>query len=85
MDIGDFVATPAARGRVAVLFGSEGQGLTPDALARADIRVRIAMTGALDSLNIATTAGIVLHRLHEVRRRRGRAYFRSQPAMSCCT
>ena len=69
MDIGDFVATPAARGRVAVLFGSEGHGLTPGALACADHRVRIPMTGALDSLNIATTAGIVLHRLHEVRRR----------------
>ena len=35
----------AARGRVAVVFGSEGQGLTPAALARADIRVRIAMSG----------------------------------------
>jgi tRNA G18 (ribose-2'-O)-methylase SpoU len=65
-DIGAFVGTAAARGRIAVLFGTEGHGLTADALARADIRLRIPMTGALDSLNIATTAGITLHRLHEV-------------------
>jgi tRNA G18 (ribose-2'-O)-methylase SpoU len=28
------------------------------------------MTGAIDSLNIATTAGIALHRLHEARHER---------------
>jgi tRNA G18 (ribose-2'-O)-methylase SpoU len=66
-EIGAFVATPAARGRLAVLLGTEGQGLTPDAMAHADVRVRIPMSGALDSLNIATTAGIALHRLHEAR------------------
>jgi tRNA G18 (ribose-2'-O)-methylase SpoU len=70
VDIGDFVGTPAAQGRVAVLFGTEGHGLTADALGRADIRLRIPMSGALDSLNIATAAGILMHRLHEVRVRR---------------
>lgn len=67
-DIGAFVGTAAARGRIAVLLGTEGQGLTAEALARADIRLRIAMSGALDSLNIATATGIALHRLYEVRR-----------------
>jgi len=33
-DIGEFVATAAARGKIAVLLGTEGQGLTPGALAR---------------------------------------------------
>jgi tRNA G18 (ribose-2'-O)-methylase SpoU len=69
MDIGEFVETPAARGRIAVLLGTEGQGLTTEALARADVRVRIPMHGSLDSLNIATAAGIALHRLHETRHR----------------
>ena len=68
-DVGDFVGTSAARGRVAVLLGTEGDGLTDEALARADVRLRIPMTGALDSLNIATAAGIALHRLYEARRR----------------
>ncbi len=67
VDIGTFVSTPASRGRIAVIFGTEGHGLTAEALARADIRLRIPMTGALDSLNIATAAGIVLQRLHEIR------------------
>jgi tRNA G18 (ribose-2'-O)-methylase SpoU len=70
MDVGAFVGTAAARGRIAVLLGTEGQGLSAEALARADVRLRIPMSGALDSLNIATAAGIVLHRLHEVRRER---------------
>jgi tRNA G18 (ribose-2'-O)-methylase SpoU len=70
VDIGAFVGTIDARGRVAVLLGTEGHGLTAEALARADVSLRIPMSGALDSLNIATAAGIVLHRLHEVRRAR---------------
>ena len=48
-------------------MGTEGQGVTAEAMARAGIRLRIPMRGALDSLNIATAAGIVLHRLHEAR------------------
>lgn len=69
IDIGTFAGSAAARGKVAVLLGTEGQGLTPDALASADVRLRIPMSGALDSLNIATAAGITLQRLHEVRLR----------------
>ena len=44
MDIGEFVGTAAARGRIAVLLGTEGHGLTAEALARADVRLRIPMT-----------------------------------------
>lgn len=65
--IGDFVGTSAARGRVAVLLGTEGHGLTADAIDRSDVRLRIPMSGAVDSLNIATAAGVALHRLYEVR------------------
>ena len=53
--------------RTAVLFGAEGPGLPTKALARAR-SVRISMVGGFDSLNVATTSGIVLHhvsgRLH---------------------
>jgi tRNA G18 (ribose-2'-O)-methylase SpoU len=52
-----------------VLLGNEGQGLTVAALARSNVRIRIPMRGALDSLNIATAAGITLYRLQEARRR----------------
>jgi tRNA G18 (ribose-2'-O)-methylase SpoU len=65
--LGEFAATTTALGRVAVLAGTEGQGLTVEALARADVRVRIPMSGALDSLNVATAVSIALQRFHEVR------------------
>jgi tRNA G18 (ribose-2'-O)-methylase SpoU len=48
-------------GRTAVLLGSEGPGLTDDALAAADERVRIPMAGDVDSLNVATAAAIALY------------------------
>jgi len=47
-----------ARGRIAVLLGSEGPGLTDDALAAADLHVRIPMSRAIDSLNVGTAAAI---------------------------
>jgi tRNA G18 (ribose-2'-O)-methylase SpoU len=48
--------------RPAVLLGAEGPGLPADILARADT-IAIPMAGAFDSLNVATTSGIVLHHL----------------------
>ena len=45
-------------GRVAVLVGSEGPGLTAAALKAADVRVRIPMAAGVDSLNVATAAAI---------------------------
>jgi tRNA G18 (ribose-2'-O)-methylase SpoU len=48
--------------RTAALFGTEGPGLAPQVLARCRT-VRIVMAGGFDSLNVATTSGIVLHHL----------------------
>ncbi len=59
------VADPAPRGRV-LLMGTEGDGLPADVLARTR-RVRIDMTPALDSLNVAVASGIALY---EATRRR---------------
>jgi tRNA G18 (ribose-2'-O)-methylase SpoU len=49
-------------GRAAVLLGAEGPGL-PAALLRRAGAISIPMRGAFDSLNVATTSGIVLHHL----------------------
>ena len=49
-------------GRQAVLLGAEGPGLSPALLARTR-SVRIDMADGFDSLNVATTSGIVLHHL----------------------
>lgn len=48
--------------RAALLLGAEGPGLPAEILARTR-RVRIAMAGAIDSLNVATASGIALHHL----------------------
>ena len=50
----------------ALLVGAEGRGLTPPALAAADRRVRIPLAEGVDSLNVATAAALVLHRLSRV-------------------
>jgi tRNA G18 (ribose-2'-O)-methylase SpoU len=55
--------------RTAALFGAEGPGLAPEVLARTR-SVRIGMAGGFDSLNVATTSGIVLHRLAVAQRRK---------------
>lgn len=51
---------PAAR--TAVLFGAEGPGLPASVIDRVNT-VRIRMAGDFDSLNVATTSGIVLHQI----------------------
>ena len=48
--------------RAAVLLGAEGPGLAEAVLARSRT-VAIPMATGFDSLNVATTAGIVLHHL----------------------
>ncbi|WP_114858728.1 TrmH family RNA methyltransferase [Azospirillum brasilense] len=48
--------------RAALLLGSEGPGLPASVLARTRT-VRIPMAPDFDSLNVATTSGIVLHHL----------------------
>jgi tRNA G18 (ribose-2'-O)-methylase SpoU len=50
-------------GKIAVLLGSEGPGLTPAALAAADLAVRIPMSEGVDSLNVATAAAITFYEL----------------------
>ncbi len=49
-------------GRTAVLLGAEGPGLAAEVIAAAR-GVRIDMAAGFDSLNVATTSGIVLHHL----------------------
>jgi tRNA G18 (ribose-2'-O)-methylase SpoU len=55
---------PAARN--AVLLGAEGPGLPADLIGRTR-SLRIAMSNGFDSLNVATTSGIVLHHLSAYR------------------
>jgi tRNA G18 (ribose-2'-O)-methylase SpoU len=49
--------------RVMVMVGAEGPGLNLASLEQADLRVRIPIDGAVDSLNVVVAAGIALDRL----------------------
>ncbi|MGI8663479.1 MAG: TrmH family RNA methyltransferase [Acidimicrobiales bacterium] len=49
--------------KLALVVGSEGNGLSDAALAAADVRVRIEMAAGVDSLNVATAAAIALYAL----------------------
>ena len=62
--IDEFVRSPR-EGRQALLLGTEGAGLSPDSETLADARVRIPISSAVDSLNVAVAAGIALHRLRQ--------------------
>lgn len=45
---------------MALVFGSEGEGLGPDLLARGVTSVRIPMVGTASSLNLSVAVGVVL-------------------------
>jgi len=55
---------------LAAATGTEKHGLTGEALAAADLQVRIPMSGKANSLNVATSAAIVLY--EAVRQRQAR-------------
>jgi tRNA G18 (ribose-2'-O)-methylase SpoU len=57
----DDIASVTIDGRVAVLLGSEGDGLSAEALDAADRRVRIPMTAVVDSINVGAAAAIAFH------------------------
>ena len=48
------------RGPIAIIVGSEGQGLAPAVRRRADLAVRIPMRGNVGSLNAAVAGSILL-------------------------
>jgi tRNA G18 (ribose-2'-O)-methylase SpoU len=50
-------------GRIALLLGSEGHGLSEVALDAADTAVRIPMASGVDSLNVATAAAVAFYEL----------------------
>lgn len=54
-------------GPVAVLMGGEGPGLPADVMSAADARISIPMAGAMESLNVAVAAALIVY---EARRQR---------------
>jgi tRNA G18 (ribose-2'-O)-methylase SpoU len=55
--------TFARTDKVAILLGTEGPGLSHDAMAAADRRVRIPISSGVDSLNVSAAAAVALYAL----------------------
>lgn len=47
--------------RLALIVGTEGDGLRPATVAAADVSVRIPMSGGVDSLNVAAAAAVAFY------------------------
>ncbi|OFY49931.1 MAG: 23S rRNA (guanosine(2251)-2'-O)-methyltransferase RlmB [Bacteroidetes bacterium GWF2_41_31] len=54
-------------GPVAMIMGSEGEGISPEYLKRSDLLVRIPMAGTIDSLNVSVAAGVLLYEIFRQR------------------
>ena len=67
---GELLGEAPLPGRVLLILGTEGPGLSRGLLARARA-LRIPMAGDFDSLNVATAAGIALHAVARAQRRLG--------------
>lgn len=57
--LGEFAAR--RHPRLALILGSEGDGLRPSTVAAADVAVRIPMSAGVDSLNVAAAAAVAFY------------------------
>jgi RNA methyltransferase, TrmH family len=55
-------------GTLAIVVGTEHEGLSEGWLGFADARVRVPMSGLADSLNVATTGALLLFEARRQRR-----------------
>ena len=53
----------ATEPRLAIVMGTEGDGLSPETIAEADYVVRIPMSHGVDSLNVAAAAAVAFWQL----------------------
>ena len=58
----------AAVEKLAVVLGTEGDGLAPDTIADCDYTVRIPMSHGVDSLNVAAASAVAFYELGRVNR-----------------
>lgn len=54
-------AATGAPAKLALLFGTEGEGLSPATIARCDHAVRIPMAHGVDSLNVAASSAVAFY------------------------
>ena len=59
-------ATGGAPAKLALLFGTEGEGLSPATIARCDYTVRIPMAHGVDSLNVAASSAVAFYAFRQL-------------------
>ena len=57
------IRTVDSSGKLALIFGAEGEGLTEQTMAAADLRVRIPLADGVDSLNVGAAAAVAFYAL----------------------
>lgn len=67
----DVFAADLTGSRIAVMLGNENRGLSAEAVALADRRLTIPMTGMVRSLNLSVTAAVILYEITRQRRQAG--------------
>jgi TrmH family RNA methyltransferase len=61
---GENVAAVSPFGRIALVVGNEGAGLSSEARSRADRTIALPLSHNVESLNVAVATGILLYSLH---------------------
>ena len=56
-------ARMAAEEKLAIVLGTEGDGLKPETIARCDYTARIPMAHGVDSLNVAAASAVAFWQL----------------------
>jgi len=59
---------------LAIVFGNESEGVSAEALALADYKIKIPMLGMVQSLNLSVSVGIILY--EALKQRWARGFFR---------
>ena len=64
---------------MAIVFGNEAEGISEEARALADYKIKIPMIGMAQSLNLSVSVGIILYEAMKQRREKG---FYKEPRLS---
>lgn len=49
------------KGPLALILGSEGEGVSPEYLKKADLKLKIPLLGEIESLNVSVAAGVMMY------------------------
>ena len=57
----DFFSRRRTLGKVCIVIGNEGQGISPAVMEKATLRLKLPLPGGAESLNAAVAGGIMIY------------------------